>query len=436
MEGVIEFLERHLLPIVGKIAEQRHLQALRDGVVSTIPLLLIGSFFLICAFPPIPFLAKMVEPHVKALLAVVSATFGIMGLVASFSIAYALAASYTIDALSSGLLSVSAFILASPFTKDGNIDSGLMGSKGLFVAMIIGVLVVEIQRFMIKKNIIIKMPKEVPLSVGRSFAVLLPGFVILISIFIINSMLANVVGLSIPEVINKAVTAPLLHLGGTLPAVLIAVFAIQLLWFFGIHGQALVGTGIMAPIWLAFTQQNAVAKIAGEAVPNIICQQFIDAFILIGGSGTTLALAVLLFTTVKSNQLKALGRTSILPGFFNINEPIIFGMPIVMNPIMIIPFIIAPLLCVITTFLFMASGIVDKPYALAPWTTPAFVSGFLVTGDWRGAALQLLNFAIAGVIYYPFLKIWDKAKVKEEQEQVIIEQQMTVEFSNTNKATF
>jgi PTS system cellobiose-specific IIC component len=418
LERVIQFLERHLLPVVEVIAQQRHLQALRDGVVSTVPLLLIGSFFLICAFPPISFLAMLVDPYVSDLLTVVNATFGIMGLVASFSIAYALASSYAIDSLSSGLLSVSAFILASPFTKEGHIDSGLMGSKGLFVAMIIGLLVVEVQRFMIKKNIIIKMPEGVPLSVGRSFAVLLPGVVILVSIFIINVMLARIGGGSISEVINRAVTAPLLHLGGTLPAVLIAVFAIQLLWFFGIHGQALVGTGVMAPIWLAFTQQNAVAKIAGEAVPNIICQQFIDAFILIGGSGTTLALAVLLFTTVKSNQLKALGKMSILPGFFNINEPITFGMPIVMNPIMMIPFIMAPLLCVITTFVFMASGIVDKPYVLAPWTTPAFVSGFLVTGDWKGAALQVLNFFIAGIIYYPFLKIWDENKMKEEQEQM------------------
>lgn len=417
MESVINFLEKYLLTRVGRIAEQKHLQALRDGVVATIPLLLIGSFFLICAFPPIAFLAKMVTPYVKSLLAVVNATFGIMGLVAAFSIAYALATSYKIDALSSGLLSVSAFILASPF-KDGNIDSGLMGSKGLFVAMIIGLLVVEIQRFMIRENIIIQMPKEVPLSVGRSFAVLVPGFVILVSIFLINITLDNWGGLTIPEVINQIVTAPLLHLGSTLPAVLIAVFTIQMLWFFGIHGQALIGTGIMAPIWLALTQQNAAAKMAGQAIPNIICQQFIDAFILIGGSGTTLALAILLCTIVKSNQLKALGRTSIFPGFFNINEPIIFGMPIVMNPIMIIPFIIAPLLCVITTFIFMASGVVDKPYALAPWTTPAFISGYLVTGDWKGTALQLLNFSLAGLIYYPFLKIWDKAKIKEEQQVI------------------
>lgn len=391
---------------------------MRDGVVTTIPLLIIGSFFLICAFPPIGFLAKLVSPYVHDLLAVVNATFGIMGLVAAFSIAYSLATLYQIDALSSGVLGVSAFILSSPF-KDGNIDSGLMGSKGLFVAMIIGFLVVEVQRFMIKKNIIFHMPKEVPLSVGRSFAALLPGFVILSSVFLLNMSLATWVGLSVPEIINKVVAAPLLNLGGTLPAVLITVFAVQLLWFFGIHGQALIGTGIMAPIWLALTQQNAAAKMAGQVIPNIICQQFVDAFILIGGSGTTLALAALLFTVVKSKQLKALGKTSILPGFFNINEPIIFGMPIVMNPIMIIPFIIAPLLCVITTFLFMASGIVEKPYALAPWTTPAFISGYLVTGDWKGTALQLLNFFLAGIIYYPFLKIWDKAKIKEEQQQAI-----------------
>lgn len=413
MESVINFLEKHFMPIAGRIAEQRHLQALRDGIVSTIPLLLIGSFFLILAFPPIQSLAKIAEPHIGSLLTVVNATFGIMALIAAFSIAFSLASSYKMDTLSAGVLSVSTFMLTIPFTKDGNIDSGMMGAKGLFIAMLIGLLSVEIQRFMIKQNIVIKMPAGVPPSVSRSFAALIPGFVMLTGIFLINGFLSTMGNVSIPSIINTVITAPLLSLGGTLPATLIALFVSQLLWSFGIHGAAIVG-GVMGPIWLAFTQQNAAAKVAGEVIPNVICQQFVDAFILIGGSGTTLALALLLFTVVKSTQLKALGKTAIWPGIFNINEPITFGMPIVMNPIMMIPFILAPLVCVVTTYIAMSSGMVDRPYALAPWTTPAFVSGFLVTGDWKGTVLQLVNFCIAGAIYYPFVKIWDAAKLKEE----------------------
>ncbi|VBB06988.1 phosphotransferase system eiic [Lucifera butyrica] len=414
MEGLIRFLEKYFMPVAGRIAEQRHLRALRDGIVATIPLILIGSAFLVIAFPPVAFLAAMVKPYVGNLLMVVNATFGIMALVAAFSIAFSLAGSYKLDTLSAGVLSVSAFILAMPFTKDGNIASAWMGSKGLFVAMLIGVFVVEVQRYMTKRNLVIKMPEGVPSSVARSFAALFPGFIILTLVWVVNVILLSTVGLPIPEVINTIITNPLLHLGGTLGAILIAELVVQLLWSVGIHGAALVG-GIMSPIWLAFTQQNAIAKAAGQVIPNIISQQFVDVFVLIGGSGTTLALAVLLFTRVKSKQLKALGKTAIWPGLFNINEPITFGMPIVMNPVMIIPWVLAPLTVAVITYVTMAAGLVGKPYALLPWTTPVFFSGFLATGDWKAVLLQLVNFIVAGAIYYPFLRVWDKAKLAEEK---------------------
>jgi cellobiose PTS system EIIC component len=414
MNSLIKFLEVHFMPIAGRISEQRHLKALRDGMVATIGLLLIGSFFLVIAFPPIKSLAIIVEPYRDNLLTVVNATFGVMGLLACFAVAYNLARSYKLDSLSAGMLSVSAYILATPFTKDGNIASAWMGSKGLFVAMLIAIIAVEIQHFMTQKNIVIKMPDGVPPSVARSFAALLPGLMILSVVWITNLLLASLFGLSIPEVINKVVTIPLMHLGGSLLALIIAVFATQALWSTGIHGQVLVN-GIMDPIWLGFAEQNAAAKAAGQVLPNIISKQFVDVFLLTGGSGCTLALAVLLVTVVKSKQLKTIGKTAIWPGMFNINEPIIFGIPIVMNPIMIIPFILAPIMAAFITYFAMASGLVEKPYTLVPWTTPAFFSGFLATGDWKASVLQLVNFTVAGAIYYPFVSLWDKMKLKEEQ---------------------
>ncbi|ABY91579.1 MAG: PTS cellobiose transporter subunit IIC [Thermoanaerobacter sp.] len=416
MDALINFLDRYFMPVAGRIAEQRHLKSIRDGIVATMPLLLIGSFFLIIAFPPIGALEELVKPYVNDLLKIVNATFGIIAMVASFTIAYSLAGTYKIDPVASGVLSLSTFMLSVPLTQDGNIPLGWMGSQGLFVAMILAIFTVEVQRKFVEKNLIIRMPEGVPPTVARSFAALIPGFVIITSIWIIHMILIKTVHLTIPEAINKLIAIPLMRLGSTLPAVILAILAIQLLWSVGIHGAALVG-GILGPIWLTFTQQNAAAKMAGEKIlPHIVTQQFFDIFIYIGGSGTTLALALLLLFATKSEQLKAVGKSAIGPGIFNINEPITFGMPIVMNPVMIIPFILAPIAAGLITYFAMALNLVARPYALIPWTTPVLISGFLTTGDWKAIILQIINFAVAGAIYYPFLKLWDNKKLEEEEQ--------------------
>ncbi|MEQ2128442.1 PTS sugar transporter subunit IIC [Caldanaerobacter subterraneus KAk] len=416
MDTFINFLDRYFMPVAGRLAEQRHLKSIRDGIVATMPLLLIGSFFLIIAFPPVPALEALIKPYVNDLLKIVNAAFGIIAMVASFTIAYSLAGTYRIDPVASGVLSLSTFMLSIPLTQDGNIPLNWMGSQGLFVAMILAIFTVEVQRKFIEKNLIIRMPEGVPPSVGRAFAALIPGAVIITSIWIIHMILIKTVHLTIPEAINKLIAVPLMKLGSTLPAVILAILAIQFLWSVGIHGAALVG-GILGPIWLTFTQENAAAKIAGEKIlPHIVTQQFFDIFIYIGGSGTTLALALCLLFATKSEQLKAVGKAAIGPGIFNINEPITFGMPIVMNPVMIIPFILAPIAAALITYFAMALNLVARPYALIPWTTPVLISGFLTTGDWKAIILQIINFAVAGAIYYPFLKLWDNKKYEEEQQ--------------------
>lgn len=412
MEKFVKWLEEYYAPVATRIGDQRHLKAIRDGVVSLIPLLLMGSLFLIIAFPPIARLAEMVKPYVSALCSVNNATMGLMGLMASFSIAYSLAASYKMDSLGSALISVATFMLATPFTKDGNITSAWMGSKGLFVAMLIAIFVVEVQRYMIKKNLVIRMPEGVPPAVARSFMSLAPGFICITVVFLINSMLS--LGASnVQDIIYKILAAPLLSLGGSLPAFLLAIFFAQLLWSVGIHGAALVG-GVMSPVYLTLAQQNAAAKAAGLAVPNIICQQLWDVYGNIGGSGATFALAIMLVTIARSKQLKALGKSAIGPAFFAINEPIIFGMPIVMNPVLMIPFIFAPIISITIAYFAIDAGLVDKLFAMAPWTTPPIVNAFIDAGDIRAAVLQLFCFCITGAIYYPFFKMWDAAKTREE----------------------
>jgi PTS system cellobiose-specific IIC component len=416
MEGIVKWLEEYYAPVATRIGEQRHLKAIRDGVISLIPLLLIGSLFLILAFPPIPALAALVKPYADNLCSVNNATMGLMGLMASFSVAYSLANSYKMEPLESSLFSVAAFMLATPFTKDGNITSSWMGSKGLFVAMILAIAIVEIQHFMIKKNLVFKMPEGVPPAVTRSFMALIPGFLSLAIVWLINSILLASQS-NIQDVIYKILAAPIMSLGATLPAFLLCIFFAQLLWCVGIHGAAIV-QGVMSPVWLSLAQQNAAAKAAGLAIPNIICNQLWDVYALIGGSGATFALVFLMLMLSKSKQLKVLGKSAIGPSFFNINEPVIFGMPIVMNPLLMIPFIFAPIISATVAYFVIDAGLVDRMFAIAPWTTPPIINAFLDTGDIKAAILQLGCFLLTGLVYYPFFRMWDKAKLTEEKDQV------------------
>jgi PTS system cellobiose-specific IIC component len=412
MEGFVNFIETHFLPIATKIGNQRHLLAVRDGVLFTIPLIIVGSIYLIVAFPPMEPLKSMATPYIGNLTSVTNVTFGLLGLFASFLIAYSLANSYKVDALSSGVLGLCAFCLAIPL-KDGNLPGQWLGAQGFFVAMVLSLFTAEVYRILIQKNIVIRMPDGVPPAVSRSFAALIPAAVVITVVWSINQLLMPS-GLTLPTVISEFFTKPIMGLGATLPATLIAVFFCQLLWTFGIHGTALVNAA-MTPVWMGLTTANAQAKAAGLPLEGIFTQEFLNMFVLVGGSGATLALAVLLLVRVKSAQLKAVGKGAIWGSLFNINEPITFGLPIVMNPVMMIPFILAPMVLVVVTYIAMTTGFVGKTFAAPPWTCPIIFSGFLATADFKGGLLQLINFCIAGAIYYPFIMAYDKMKVKEEQ---------------------
>lgn len=428
------FLERYVMPVAGRVAEQRHLQAVRDGIILTMPFLIIGSFFLIISALPIPgyddFMTNLFGAGwQKALGYPVSATFNIMSLIAVFGIAYRLAEQYKVDALASGALSLVSFLLATPFqvshiveaTKEsivveGVIPAALTGSQGLFVAMILAILSTEIYRVIIQKNIVIKMPETVPPAVSRSFVALIPGFVVITVVWIIRLILEHTSFGSIHNIVGQLLQAPLSTLGASIFGAVIAIILVQVLWSCGIHGAAIVG-GVMDPIWLSLMDQNRVAFQAGQEVPNTITKQFFDLWIYMGGSGATLALVLAMLLFARSQQLKSLGRLSIGPGIFNINEMVTFGMPIVLNPLLLIPFILVPLVLTIVTYFAMEWGFVARPSGAAvPWTTPILFSGYLATGGKiSGVVMQLVNFCLAFFIYFPFLKMWDKQKVAEEK---------------------
>jgi PTS system cellobiose-specific IIC component len=429
-----DFLEQKVMPVAARIGAQRHLLALRDGLIATMPFMIIGSLFLILANFPINGYAEWMSSIFGAgwknsLNYPVDATYNIMSLIAAFAVAYRLAESYKVDKLSAGTISVSAFLLTTPFNflfkaagaKDavmvtGALSKALLSSKGLFVALLIAIISTEIYRWFVQKEIIIKMPDGVPPTVGKSFAALIPGFAVILLVWGVRLLVETTHYGTINGLVTTILGDPLKMVGLTLGGSLVAEFFVTLLWGAGLHGTNIVKS-VMEPIWLSASGDNAAAYQAGQHLPHIATMQFWDNFIHIGGTGVTFGLVLAMLIFSRSKQMKSLSRLSIAPAIFNINEPVIFGLPIMLNPLMIIPFIITSLVVVIVTFAAMNFGWVALPTGIAvPWTTPPIIAGYLASGGHiSGAVMNVVNIFISFLIYTPFFRIYDKAKKREEE---------------------
>lgn len=420
MNNFVTWIEGKLSGPMTKLSNQRHLLAIRDGVISALPFIIFGSFFLIFATPPLPeswAITQWATEHAEQILIPYRMTMFIMSLYIVFGIGYNLAKSYNLDPLSAAQLSTAAFLLTIAPTMDKKLGFVLpmtnLGGHGLFVAMFVAIFSVEIYRLCKNKNITIKMPPQVPPSVSRSFESLIPV------VFVLGAMsiITVVFQLDLHTLVDKIV-GPLVFAGDTLPGVLVPVFLTTFFWAFGIHGMSIVGT-IERPLWEVYLAKNAEAHAAGET--------FFQWFVWIGGAGATLGLVICILLFAKSQFLKKFGKAVSIPSLFNINEPVIFGLPIVLNPIMVIPFIIIPLVLTVITYLATLLGLVNATSVMAPWTLPAPIGAYLATGgDWRAIVLVLFNIAVSVIIYFPFFKMYDRKMVLEEsgESKEEIEQDM------------
>ncbi|MEK5174299.1 PTS cellobiose transporter subunit IIC [Heyndrickxia sp. FSL W8-0496] len=431
MNKLMNFLERYITPFAAKVGNQRHLISIRDGIIMAMPLIIVGSLFLIIANLPIhgytEFMAHLFGTSWQEKLTYpVGATFDILGLVISFGIAYRLAERYKVEPVSAGIISLAAFVLTTPhqtlFTNStgkteiisGVLPINLLGSQGIFIAMIFALLSTEIYRIIIQKNITIKMPSSVPPAVAKSFSALVPAFTVIVLVWIIRLIVGMTPWEDIPNMISTWIGMPLKHLGGSLGGTLVIVFCISLLWMIGLHGDNIVGA-VMSSIWLALMDENRMAFQDGKPLPHVITQQFFDNFLNLGGTGATLSIVLLMLIVAKSKQMKQLGKLSIGASVFNISEPTVFGTPIVLNPFFMIPFILTPLVLTIINYVAMSLGLVAAPSGVAvPWTMPIVLSGFLATGHLSGAIIQIIDLLVAMFIYYPFFRMWDKQRLREE----------------------
>lgn len=430
MERFLKWIEEKFMPPMATLSEQRHLRAIRDGVISTLSLIIVGSFFLIIAQPPVASWAAAVKPFVPKLMVPYRITMGLMSVYAAYGIGYSLAKSYKLDGISGGVLSLAAFLLTSiPANMDAFIGTATkagipggspmgwvmpmanLGGAGMFVAIICAILSVEILRLLKKYNVTIKMPEQVPESVSRSFEALIPAAVIITLVWFIRVWLEFDVQKAIMNLFKPVVNVA----GNSLGGILVVVIFVTLLWAAGIHGMSVIGS-VVRPVWLVLLDANTAAVAAGTSLPNIAPEPFYQWFIWIGGAGATLSLAILMCFS-KSEYLKRVGRFSIIPGIFNINEPLIFGTPLVMNPILAIPFILGPVVAAIIAYVATAAGLVAKVSVIAPWTLPAPIGAVFATGgDIRAAILVIINIAVVTVIYYPFFKAYEKKMIIEEHQ--------------------
>lgn len=428
MNGFVGFIEQKLMPVANKVGMQRHMVAIRKGTIATLPLTIVGSFFTILLNFPIESVAAFIEPYREVLDIPFRYTVGLLALYATFGIASSLAKSYKLDSLTAGILATMSFLItAAPPIRvlesvEGVIDAGRfinvanLGSGSLFGAIVTAILSVEIYRFFIVKNITIKMPDGVPPEVTNSFMALIPGGAILVLFWVIR----HIIGFDINGFLSNLLM-PLKDVlaGNSLFGGLLTVFLICFFWVLGIHGPAIMGP-VIRPFWdISIAENMEVFQSTGNAheLPNIFTEQFLQWFVWIGGAGTTLALVVL-FLFSKSNYLKQLGRLSILPGIFNINEPVIFGAPIVMNPILGIPFLVAPLITTTISYFATTTGIVPMMAARLGFAIPAPIAAWMST-NWSVAAgiLVVVNFLITLAIYYPFFKVFEKQQLEREEGQ-------------------
>lgn len=434
-EKLNSILEKYLLPIADVLANQRHFKALRDGFIYAIPLTIMGGLTLIVANPPVgkdvvatnAFLRFMVawrdwaSANSDAISLPFNMTMGIMALFVAIAIAYNLAREYKMNTLSASIISGATFLVVAAPLKEGNFSVTYLDAKGLFTAIIIGFLTVEITRFVKLKNITIKMPEGVPPAVSASFDALIPLAINVLFFHFINLIVQSISGMIIPQAILTVLAPALKTLDSPLPIFMLSTLS-QVLWFVGIHGASVTGT-VRDPIALANIGANAQAYLAGQPLPYIFTYNFWSYYIVLGGSGATLGLT-LLYLRSKSKQLKGIGKVALLPAIFNINEPIIFGTPMVLNPVMFIPFVFVQGINGIVAYYAIKWGLVRADFATVPWTTPAPIGAFLGTLDWRAVVLVFALLVLDIILYYPFFKVYERQLIEDEGGKEDIEAEL------------
>ena len=435
MKGLLRWFEEHFIPVAAKIGAQRHLVAIRDGFIAIMPLIIAGSIAVLInnlSFPG--------YDHGKLMSSIFGdswsqlggnvwwGTLAMMSLLVAFTISYNLAKSYDVNPLTAGVLSVSSFMtlipqaaakVSIPEVVDGitvpvelagkqiagwgNISWTFTSFTSLFGAILVAIVVTEIYVKLVKsKKLEIKMPENVPPAVSKSFATLLPVVIVIFIVGFIQIFINNA-GESVSMFLLEVVQKPVANAGNTLGGAISVAFFNHLFWFFGLHGSNILDP-VMQAVFQPLATANADLLILGKEMKYIVTKSFFDGFVYMGGSGTTVGLLAAIFVFSKKKAHRSIAKLAAPTSLFNINEPVVFGLPIVLNPLFVIPFLFGPVILTIISYTATAAGIVPMTSVIIPWTTPPIIGAFLATnGSIAAAILAAFNLCLTFIMYTPFV---------------------------------
>lgn len=410
---------------IEKITTQKHINAIKNGMVSYVPFTIIAAIALLIAnFPSetyINFITRLLgvsdasvwQEQVNFFMNV---TMDLASIICLLFISYNLSLEYKdiIDPIYSVVISLCIYFLLTPLVSVNDVamlEFGKLGATSLIVAIILGLLIPELYRFLMGRKLQIKLPSSVPPAVAGSFANLIPMAIIFFGFWIIKIVLLQTSFGNIHVIINDIIGKPLTGMGSNIYGYAFAIFITFLLWAFGIHGSSIVMFGVLAPVLMMMSDANRQAVLAGTSLPYILTYEY---FSFIGGVGLYICIACLLVG--KSKQIREISKVGLLPAIFGIHEPLIFGLPIMFNPYLATAYILEHVVGAILTYFVTSAGFISRLTGIGvTWTTPPGIYGFLATGGHiSGFVWQIILGVIYVLLAIPFVKMYDKQKLREE----------------------
>ncbi len=433
MEKFTAFIEKKIAPVANTLARQKYLAALQSTFLALIPFMTIGSFALIIISPPMDYTTMdagvlrafmygwsvVANATLPVLLYIYNVTMTLLAVVVSIGIAYNLAKHYKMNTLLPIIVGLSSFLICATMSTEYTMEFTYFDGSGLFTSIVITIASFELFRFLVNKKVgyISLEGGGVPPALADSIGNLVPVTITLLAFSILSYIVMAITGSGIPALLTVILT-PVVSAVDSVGGIVILAAIVMLFWWFGIHDTVI--TGPLSPFLVSNYTANMTAYAAGTAaiaLPYIVTEPFWWTFMAIGGSGATFGLAILASTS-KSKQIKTVGRLSMIPAFFNINEPLIFGLPLMYNPTMMIPFIVVMPLNALITFLAMNAGIVARTFADPSWNMFCPIGALISTMDPKAVILVLVLIVIDTLIYLPFFKTYEKQKLQEESMEV------------------
>ena len=421
MNKFIESMQKFLLPLANKMNRNRYIRAMRDGFVLSLPYTMVGS--ILTSLISMPFLADVISEQtltiVKTFVSPTSVfSNNIIAIFVVIGIAYSLANHYKINPLHTTVVSLVVYLMTLPIsvtTQAGEVVLNVipmseLGAKAIFTGIFIAFTTTEIYRWAITHKLTIKLPDSVPGSIQDSFTSFIPAGFAMFYGAVLRAVFAATSFETLTGFIFKMFQQPLSLLGNSVPASLFAGVLNNIFWFFGLHGQTMVGS-VFSPFWNAASAENIAALEAGLVLPNLISKSFVNTFMNYGYWISIPLLLALFFYKKKRKDWAEVAKISLIPGLFNIYEPLMFGLPLVLNPFMLIPMILTPLISGISAYLATVAGIIPYCTGVAlPITTPMILAGMLSTNSITGGLLQLILIPLLAAMWYLFLSIQDRSE--------------------------